>query len=689
MTAELSTLLRRGLAAHEGNRLQEAEKIYRRVLDIAPNNREAEHLLATLLTRQGHHREALELFENCVSHMGANPAARCNYAIALEANGNIEHAIDEFRLALSYHGDFPTALFHLARLEKARGNYGQTIDLLGRMLNLHSGNFDAFLLFGEALNALGQYEAALMAFENAAEAAKLDADKINQVGAVLLRLGHLDAAQNLFSRALSIHADHVPSMVNMAASLIAAGKYQQANNVLEAARTHAPDMADIEGLFADILIRGGDTAHGVARLAALVEKNPARADFHARLLSALLYLPQFDGPEYLKQARQWARSHLPPQTSPPKFANTRSTDRRLRIGWISPDFRDHPLYARLMGLARNHDRNTVELFLYSAVTRHDDITRQWQIVADSWRDVAGQDAQRIAERIRKDKIDILVDLSGFTRDHPIEVFAHRPAPVQVTFYHASTGIGQIDHMFGHVDMTAAGAAENRICSETLHRLPHAAFAYTPPENSQATGPLPALLNGYLTFGFVGTLPRIGDTVLNSWARIMNKAANSRLIIQADGLHDAFVRQNFLDRARQAGIHIDRVTCQGITPDKIRNTAIYDQIDIGLDPFPANNITAGCDMLWHGVPFVTLAGTMPSARCGLGVLSDVGLDALAAETRNGYVQKAVLLGRDVDALSMIRRTLRDRVLKASMMNHRLIAADFEEAYRDIWRTWCTR
>lgn len=689
MTAELSTLLRRGLAAHEGNRPQEAEKLYRHVLDIAPNHSEAEHLLATLLTKQGQHREALELFESCIARMGANPAARCNYAIALEASGNIDRAIDEFRLALSYHGDFPTALFHLARLEKARGNYGQTIDLLGRMLNLHNGNFDAFLLFGEALNALGQYEAALMAFENAAEAAKLDADKINRVGAVLLRLGHIDAAQNLFSRALSIHADHVPSLINLAMSLIAAGRYQHAHDILETAHSHAPDLPDIEALFADILIRSGDTVNGVARLAALVEKNPARSDFHARLLSALLYLPQFDGPEYLKQARQWARSHLPPLVEPPRYANNKMPDRRLRIGWISPDFRDHPLHARLMGMARHHNRNEIELFIYSAVTRHDDITRQWQIVADSWRDIAGQDAERIAARIRKDRIDILVDLSGFTRDHPIEVFAHRAAPVQATFHHASTGIAHIDYIFGHADMVAPGAPENRICSEMLHRLPHAGFAYTPPENSPATGPLPALLNGYLTFGFTGTLPRISDAVLNCWARIMNKAANSKMIIQADGLHDEFVRQNFLDRARQAGLHADRITCQGIDPDKIRNTAIFDQIDVGLDAFPANNIMAGCDMLWHGVPFVTLAGTMPAARCGLGILADVGLDALAAETHNGYVEKAVLLGRDLDALSMIRRTLRDRVLKASMMDHRLIAGDFEQAYREIWRRWCAQ
>ncbi len=176
MSADLKTLLRRGLSAHEGNRPDEAEKIYRRALSLSPGNPEVEHLLATLLTSLDRHREALELFDSCLPRLGANPAVRCNFAIALERAGQIEKAIDEFRQAISYHGDFPTALYHLARLEMPRGHIGQTVDLLGRLLGLKPDHFDGLLLFGEALHALGQEEAALTSLDRAAEAAGITPD---------------------------------------------------------------------------------------------------------------------------------------------------------------------------------------------------------------------------------------------------------------------------------------------------------------------------------------------------------------------------------------------------------------------------------------------------------------------------------------------------------------------------------
>jgi predicted O-linked N-acetylglucosamine transferase (SPINDLY family) len=687
MTAELSTLLRRGLAAHEGNRPDEAEKIYRRVLSLSPDNAEAEHLLATLLTRTGRHDEALELFESCLTRMGANPAARCNYAIALETSGQIERAIEEFRLAISYHGDFPTALYHLARLEKSRGNYGQTVDLLGRLLNLHQGHFDAFLLFGEALHALGQHEAALKSFDSAAETAGLDYEKINRTGEILLRLLYLQQAQILFQRALSIRPTHVASLINLAISLIHQGQLGKAMALLRTAKGLAPENPEIDGHLADIDIRAGDAAQGAAKLSELVEKYPARADFHARLLAALLYLPQFDGPEYLKQAKQWARSHLPPQTVTPKFANRRTNDRRLRIGWISTDFHDHPMSKRLMGLARHQNRNETELFLYAAVARPDDVTRQWQAIADGWREVYGQSPQQIAERIRKDRVDILVDLSGYAKNQPLEVFALRAAPVQATLYRASTGIAQMDYFFCHPEGLPSGVAENRICSETILRLPTTTIAYSPPADSAAVSPLPALLNAHVTFGYSGTLPRISDPVLHCWARIMNKVAGSKMIIHGDGLEDAYARKTFLDRARQAGLHPDRLELQGAIRNCDQAASVFTRIDIGLDPFPANNLETACDMLWHGVPFITLAGQTPPARAGLSLLCDVGLDALAAETQKGYVEKAVLMSKDIEALSTIRRTLRDRMLAAPLCNHRKIAAGFEDAYREMWKTWC--
>ncbi|MFH1806395.1 MAG: tetratricopeptide repeat protein [Pseudomonadota bacterium] len=685
MTPEISTLLRRGLAAHEGNRPAEAEQIYRRVLVLAPRHPEAEHLLATILTRKGEPREALELFESCLPRMGANPAARCNYAIALEAAGQTDKALDEFRLAISYHGDFPTALFHLARLEKARGNYGQTVDLLGRLLNLHKADHAAFLLFAEALHALGQTEAALKAFDSAAEAARLEADKVNAVGEALLRLRYLSQAQNLFQRAISLQPTHVTALINLAICLMHQGQSGKAVALLRAAQSIAPNLPEIDAHMADILIATGQVAEGTDLLAGLVEQNPRREDLHRKLIAALLYQPEFDGPKYLKQARLWARSHLQPH-QPAKFIHNNHPDRRLRIGWVSPHFYDHPMRNLLMDVIRHLNRNEVELYFYAAVSRPDDVTRQWQAMADGWRDVYNHPPDQIADRIRRDKIDILMDLGGYDDEQPLAVFGLRPAPIQASLSRASTGIAQMDYIITHAMGLPDGAAENRLYGESVYRLAHSYFGYTSHDEDRSIAPSPGMINGYITFGSFARLAKISDATLNCWARIMNRVPDSRLIVKAAGLDDTYCRRHFLDRARQAGLNPDRMECFGHLP-RDRHLALYDRIDIALDSFPHSGAITNCEFLWHGVPCISLAGQGQHARTGAFVVHDIGLDALIANTPAGYVDKAVLLTGDIDGLSALRRGLRQRMVKSPLMNYRAIAAGYEEAWRDMWAIWC--
>lgn len=686
MSDELKTLLRRGLSAHEGNRPEEAEKIYRRALDISPGNAEAEHLLATLLTSLGRNGEALDLFESCLACFGANPAARCNYAIALESSGQIDKAIDQFKQAISYHGDFPTALYHLARLEIPRGHLGQAVDLLGRLLGLKPEHYEGLLLFGNALHALGQEEAALKSLEHAAEAAGISPELICRVGTALLRLGYPAPAQNLYQRALSIDAKFVPGLRGLGQALAHQGQYAKAIALLKTARHLTKDTENIDLVLADITLKCGDLDQTIEILETVQKKNPENATAAALLLRTKSKLATTDGATHAKAAKAWAKDHMP-IAAKPTFSNSRQSDRRLRIGWISPFFCEHTSSRLLAPLARNLNRNEVELFLYSATPRPDDITRSWQVMADGWREVFGQDPMQIADRIRKDKVDILIDLCGAHPTQPIEVFALHAAPVQASLSPTTTGIAQINYLIGHEQMFGGKLAGTKAFSEQPQKL---AFGpYLPDEFDDAL-PLSALPAAFgdeiFRFGCIDRIGNISNKMLNCFARILNKVKNSRIVIQDEVLEDSYAAKTFLDRTRQAGIKRDRLDLAGAVKPEDK-PALYAQIDIGLAPFPSISLENYFEMLWQGIPFVALTGDMPGANLALSVLSDIGLEALCAETEKGYVDKCIMLSSDLNALASIRENMRERIRTSKAFHPPAVAREFENACRDMWQHWC--
>ena len=687
MSDQLKTLLRRGLSAHEGNRADEAEEIYRQVLDIAPGNPEAEHLLATLLTSVGRYGEALDLFESCLGRFGANPAARCNYAIALESAGQLEKAIDQFKQAISYHGDFPTALYHLARLELPRGHLGQSVDLLGRLLGLQPDHFEGLLLFGEALHALGQEEAALKSLDHAAEAAGITPIMIARVGAMLLRLGYPKPAQDLYQRALSIDAKFVPGLRGLGQALAHQGQYAKAIALLRTARQLTKDTVDIDLVLADIMLKCGDLPETIAILEAVLKKHPDNVNADSILLRSLAKQSTTDGVTLSKAAKSWAKHHMP-IAAQPEFTNSKQTDKRLRIGWISPFFCDHPSFKLLGALARHLNRNDVELFLYSATPRPDQVTHAWQVMADGWREVYGQDPMHIANRIRKDKIDILIDLCGPHPAQPIEVFALHSAPVQASMAANSTGMPQMDYLIGHKELFSGKLAANKLLSEQPQILSFGPYLPGEFDDTIPVSPLPAAFGDVIRFGCIDRLSHISDETLMCFARILNKVKNSRIVVQDEVLEDAYAAKTFLDRARQAGIKRDKLDLAGRIEQQDRAT-LYAQIDVGLAPFPAICLENHFEMLWHGVPFVSLAGELTGSRMGLGLLSDIGLGALCAHTQKGYVDKCIMLTADLAALGSIRENMRERLQNSKALHAPAVAREFEDACREMWQNWCIK
>ncbi len=408
---------------------------------------------------------------------------------------------------------------------------------------------------------------------------------------------------------------------------------------------------------------------------------------HSNLVCTQVYCPGYDAQALYEEHRRWNRRHAEPLT---KFIrphlNDPSPDRRLRVGYVSPDFRSHPVGRFLLPLLKSHDHQGFEIFCYASVLVADSVTEQCRARADVWRDVLGLSDKQVAHAIRQDRIDILVDLTMHMAYNRLLVFARKPAPVQVTYlaYCGTTGLDAMDYRLTDPYLDPPGQ-DGRIYSEQSVRLPETYWCYEPPREAPPVNALPALETQQVTFGCLNNFCKVSGPVLAAWSQLLQAVPHSRLLLHAG-----------------SGSHRDRVraflAAQGISAERVafidwRPTAeyfgVYQRIDLALDPFPYGGGTTTCDALWMGVPVVSLAGQTAVGRGGLSLLSNVGLPELVARDCEQYVQIAVALAQDLSRLSQLRATLRDRVQASPLTNAPRFARNVEAAYRTMWQRWCAR
>ena len=417
-----------------------------------------------------------------------------------------------------------------------------------------------------------------------------------------------------------------------------------------------------------------------------LEHDPDFVQAHSNLLFTLHFNPANDARTIYEEHRRWHQRFAEPLAKLIQpLANDNSPDRHLRIGYVSPDFRDHALGRNIWPLLRHHDRRQFDITLYANVLKPDDMTLQLGKCADHWCSITGWRDDQVADRIRQDGIDILVDLTLHTGDNRLLVFARKPAPVQVTFagYPGTTGLSTIDYRMTDPYLDPPGL-DDAWYTEESYRLPHTLGCYVPPLDQQAqVAPLPALARGFITFGCLNNFCKINDEVLELWARVLRAVEGSRLLLHAQpGSH----RQRTLGFLAQQGIAAERVEFTSIKP-LTEYMALYHGLDIGLDTFPYNGHTTSLDSFWMGVPIITLVGRTVVGRAGVSQLTNLGLPELIARTPEQFVSIVVSLAGDWGHLAELRASLRERMRQSPLMDAPLFATDVENAYRMMWRRWC--
>ena len=566
-----------------------------------------------------------------------------------------------------------------------------------------------------------RYDDADRCFRTAIAAAPNDPEQYANHAAVLRRLGRLGEAEQAARAALALAPDRVETHNNLGNILRDAGRYDESIDCYRAALKLAPDFADGWSNLAWVLSLNGraQEAEQAARTAighdpananahnnlggalmrqsrlreaetALREALRLRPDFalpHSNILFCLNYRDDLSAEAIYAEYQEWDARHarpLAPATA--TYDLDRTPGRRLRVGYVSPDFRTHAVALFAEPLLAAHDRSQVELFCYAEVPVEDATTQRLRALSDHWRSTVGRSDEAVAEQIRQDGIDVLVELAGHTAGNRLLVFARKPAPVQVAYmigHGCTSGLSAIDAFLAD-DMLAPPGAE-AVFSEQLLRLPRIPLAYRPPEGMPPVAPLPAQSAGCLTFGYFGRTVRLNDGVIATWCRILHAIPGSRLILNSTPFAEPAGREDWAARFAAHGIGPDQVHMICTTPQPSTWEA-YGAIDIALDPFPHNAGTTTIEALWQGVPVLTLAGRPTVGRFGAAILHAVGLDDWVTDSVDAYVARAVAAASDLEALAELRAALRPRMAASPLLDAAGLACAVEAAYRALWDEW---
>jgi predicted O-linked N-acetylglucosamine transferase (SPINDLY family) len=447
-----------------------------------------------------------------------------------------------------------------------------------------------------------------------------------------------------------------------------------------------PDWHDALNSLGNALVDAGDSEAGISFFRRAIEVQPDSASAVSNLLFALNYEPELSAEGIYEAYREYeARFGEPHRGSWREHGNVRDAGRRLKIGYVSPDFRRHSARHFLEPVLARHDRERFEIHAYAELAVEDDVSARYRSYVDHWIATRGLSDDEMAQRIREDGIDVLVDLAGHTGNNRLRVFARKPAPVSVSWlgYGYTTGLKAIDYLM--TDGTSAPEGSEHLFAEAPWRLATPGYAYRPAEGMGEPGELPARKKGYLTYGTLTRAIRINQRSIRVWSEILKRDREAHLVIDSGNFREVAQQERLAQKFVAQGIERERLEIGYHSPpwDVLRG------IDIGLDCFPHNSGTTLFESLYLGVPYVTLAGRPSVGRIGSSVLEGVGHGEWIAGSEEEYVEKAVGLGRDWEALGRIRANLRGEMEGSALMDEVGFTRRLETAYRQMFERWARR
>ena len=574
------------------------------------------------------------------------------------------------------------ALFQQNRLDVARRLYR-------RVLQTSPDDFEALHYLGLIELRLGRSNEGAELFRRALRRRPNSAMACNSLGLALQRLARPEEALTSYEKALTIEPRYANAHYNLGNVLKELHRDEDAVLSYERALAIKPDLVQAHLALAGILAElwRGDAAIEQYNKALAIQ--PDLPSVRSSVLCLLNYRAHETPATLFAAHRAWGERHAPAIVSLDlRFSRPADPDRRLRIGYVSPDFRNHPAADFVAPVIEAHNRRQFEIVCYSDVARPDGFTEKLKSKVEGWVSIHGKTDAEVAKRIRGDGIDILVEAAGHFAENRLPIYAAKPAPVQVgrwLGYPNTTGLAAIDYRITDSVLDPEGV--DRFYSEELIRLPYC-FCWRTRFEAGPVQPPPVKRTGYITWGSLNNLNKVTSEVIEVWARLLQAVHGSRLFLVASALANPSVGERVLRAFGDAGVDRDRLVLSPTQPPP-DHLVLYHEIDIALDPFPYNGNTTSCEALWMGAPIVTLSGDRHASRVGTRLLSLIGLPELIADTEDAYVAIAASLAHDVERLEVLRAGMRERLRTSPICDIETMTRAVEMAYRQVWRRWCDK
>jgi protein O-GlcNAc transferase len=634
--------------------LQQAERIFREILRARPRNSRAYHYLGDILEDTGRHEEAMACYQKAIELNPGFAGTYYNVASILREKGMLDEALAYYQNVISLEPGFASTYNAAGTILQSKGQLDEAITYYQKALALDPHFSFACHNLGNVLLQKGFPDDAIACFQNSIRLDPHYAKAYNSMGMALQDKGRLDEAIADYQKALQLSPNLAEALNNLGRAFQARGMFEEAElHYRRAIRMKPDDLVPYQNL-----------------------------------LFLMLYDSRYDQQAIVSEHRTFAELYEKPlQSGIPHHINEKTLNRRLKIGYVSPDFRRHSVAYFIEPVLTGHNREHFEICCYSPVSGGDDVTDRLREYADQWRSIAGMSDEKAAELIREDGIDILVDLAGHTANNRILVFARKPAPVQVSWigYPATTGLSAMDYKIvdGYTDPW--GMTE-QFYTEKLIRMPESFLCYLPDRESPEAGDLPFFSSGHITFGSFNNFAKVSPEVIELWTKILKTIPASRFIMKTRSFSDRSTREYAMEKFVHRGISIERLDFLPPEPSTREHLSLYNRIDIGLDTFPYNGTTTTCEALWMGVPVITLAGNTHASRVGMSLLTTIGLSELIAKTVEEYAAIALNLAGDVKRLRALRENLRTMMERSPMTDSGRFVGNLESRYQMIWKDW---
>ncbi len=679
-----------GVVCSQLGDITKAESCFRKVIEARPSDIRAHYNLAAALKLQGRLEGAAASYRETLRINPEFVEAHNGLGLLELASGKLQEAIISFRAAIRIKPAFAEAHYNLGTALHQQGNLAEAEGCYRAALAVNPNHAEAYHNLGLVLYAQERAEEAVTNYQAALRLKPNLAEAWLNLGLAWYDMGKLGEAAAHYQQALRIRPDYAEAHNNLGLVQAEQNRPAQAMASYREALRLRPDYAEAHNNLGFVHDNLNDLDEAIACYRNALRCKPGLEATHRRILFLTNYMNGLSPEEIFQEHRRWGEAYNGLVNSP-RFTQDPDPARRLRVGYVSPDFCAHSVSFFFEPILAERDPQSVEIFCYAelAESKYDAVTARLQAASDHWYNTCGKSDLEVTEKIRADGIDILVDLAGHTAGNRLGAFAHKPAPVQISYlgYPNTTGLSAMDYRL--TDAWADPPGHEAYYLEELIRLPEGFLCYSPPENCPAVVSPPVESVGYVTFGSFNNLKKVTPEVIACWSEILRAVPDARLILKNRAMHETEMRERYYALFARHGVERSRIELLGWLPTRADHFASYSRVDIALDSFPYNGTTTTCEALWMGVPVLTLAGDRHATRVGTSLLQCIGLAELVARDPEDYVKRAVRLANDLKWLAEIRSGLRERMRTSTLCDGKTFARKLETVYRGLWRRWRER